>query len=283
MIDLSPTSIRHSFDRAAADYDEAAVLQRTVADELVSRFQWLRIAPATVLDVGTGTGYALPALRQHFRHSRIWACDISPGMVKRATSRRGFWRPVLLWASDGQTLPLPAGSVDCLYSNLAIQWMDPVRAFAEFRRVLRPHGVLMFSTFGPDTLTELRAAWAQVDDRPHVHNFVDMHDLGDLLLAAGFADPVLDVERYTLTYDAPGKALRDLKRIGAHNAHQARFAGLTGKARYRRFIDSYETFRRDGRLPLTYEVVYGQAWVGASGAPGPAVRSGRPTIPIKPL
>ena len=281
MNDLSPGAIRHSFDRAARHYDESAVLQRTVADELLSRFQWLRIEPATLLDVGTGTGYALPRLRRRFRKTRVLACDISWAMACAARHRRVLWRPSPVWVADAHDLPLCAGSIDCIYSSLALQWMDAPRAFAEFRRVLRGEGLLTFATFGPDTLRELRTAWAHVDDRPHVHSFMDMHDLGDALIEAGFSDPVLDVERYTLTYESVGAALRDLKRIGAHNAAAARFPGLTGKGRYRRFEQAYEGFRQDGRLPVTYEVVYGQAWV-PSGAPPPSIPSrGRPVIPIR--
>jgi malonyl-CoA O-methyltransferase len=281
MNDLSPGAIRHSFDRAARHYDESAVLQRAVADELLNRFQWLRIKPATLLDVGTGTGYALPHLRRRFRNTRVLACDIAWAMARAARSRRVLWRPSPVWVADAHDLPLRAQTIDCIYSSLALQWMDAPRAFAEFRRVLRGEGLLTFATFGPDTLRELRAAWAQVDDRPHVHNFVDMHDLGDALINAGFADPVLDIERYTLTYESAGAALRDLKHIGAHNAAAARFPGLTGKGRYRRFEQAYEKFRQGGRLPVTYEVVYGQAWVLA-GVPPPSLSStDRLVIPIR--
>ncbi len=281
MNDLSPEAIRHSFDRAARHYDESAVLQRTVADELLSRFQWLRIEPTTVLDVGTGTGYALPHLRRRFRRAQVLACDIAWAMAHAARLHRVLWRPSPVWVANAHNLPLRAQTIDCLYSSLALQWMDAPRAFAEFRRVLRGEGLLTFTTFGPDTLRELRAAWAQVDDRPHVHTFVDMHDLGDALVYAGFSDPVLDVERYTLTYESVRAALSDLKRIGAHNAAMARFPGLTGKGRYRRFEQAYESFRRDGRLPVTYEVVYGQAWV-PSGVPPPSIPSNaRAVIPIR--
>ena len=118
----------------------------------------------------------------------------------------------------------------------------------------------MFTTFGPDTLIELRRAWHAADDRPHVHGFLDMHDLGDMLMRAGFADPVLDVERLTLTYDEVMDVLRDLKRLGAHNAAVQRARGLTGKRQFARFRAAYETMRVGGRIPATYETVYGHAW-----------------------
>ncbi len=281
MTDLSQDAIRHNFDRAARSYDEGAVLQRKVADELLSRFQWLRGEPEVLLDVGTGTGYAIPHLRRRFRKTQVLACDIALSMARAARRHRGLWRPTPVWVADGHELPLRPAAVDWVYSSLALQWMDAPRAFAEFRRVLRPDGLFTFATFGPDTLQELRAAWAQVDDRPHIHTFVDMHDLGDALIGAGFADPVLDVERYTLTYGTARDALRDLKRIGAHNAAAGRFLGLTGKARYRRFEEACEVFRHDGRLPVTYEVVYGHAWVPKDVPPPFTPPSGRPVIPIR--
>ncbi len=260
MNNLNRFAIRSAFGRAAATYDEAAILQRAVGDHLLDRFQWLRIKPQAILDVGTGTGYALPRLRRRFRQSHVIGCDIAPAMVRAARRQRGLWRPSTLCVADGERLPLGSQSIDCIHSNLSLQWMDLGRAFVEFLRVLRPGGVLTFSTFGPDTLQELRDAWAKVDDRPHIHSFIDMHDVGDILIQAGFADPVLDVERFTLTYPTAHAALRDLKQIGARNAFQDRFRGLTGKGRYQGFLDAYERYRRDGRLPLTYEVVYGQAW-----------------------
>ena len=264
MNELSRAAIRLAFDRAAHTYDESAVLQRTVADQLIDRFQWLRIEPQVILDVGTGTGYALPYLRKRFRKAHVIGCDIAPAMLKEARRHRGLWRSSTLLAADGECLPIASHSVDCVYSNLSLQWMDLDRAFAEFLRILRPGGVLTFSTFGPDTLQELRTAWAEVDARPHVHSFVDMHNVGDALIHAGFADPVLDVERFTLTYDTATEALRDLKQIGARNAFKDRFAGLTGKAHYQRFVKAYDRYRDHGRLPVTYEVVYGQAWYPAT-------------------
>jgi len=279
MNELSRAAVRLAFDRAARTYDESAVLQRTVADQLIDRFQWLRVQPRVILDVGAGTGYALPHLRKRFRKSHVIGCDIAPLMLKEAKRHCGLWRRSTLFAADGEHLPLASQSVDCIYSNLSLQWMDLDRAFAEFLRVLRPGGVLTFSTFGPDTLKELRAAWAIVDARPHVHPFVDMHDVGDALIRAGFADPVLDVERFTLTYGTVNEALHDLKRIGAHNAFKSRFTGLTGKARYRSFVAAYDNYRSAGRLPVTYEVVYGQAWYPAA----PLSRDGEVDVPVASL
>src|SRR5581483_6378816 len=163
-------------------------------------------------------------------------------------------------------------------SNLALQWVNDLpRAFAEMHRVLAPGGLLMFSTFGPDTLKELKRAYEATDGRTHVSRFVDLHDIGDMLIAKRFADPVMDMEMLTLTYDRVRDLMRDLKAIGAHNATRGRPGGLSGKSQLARVEREYETFRRDGKLPATFEVVYGHAW-----KPLPRLSpTGKPVIEIK--
>jgi malonyl-CoA O-methyltransferase len=142
-----------------------------------------------------------------------------------------------------------------------LQWCEPPDAvFAEVRRVLKPQGVFLFASFGPDTLRELREAWASVDQHTHVNRFIDMHDLGDAMIRAGLAEPVLDVERFTLTYPDVMGLMRELKAIGAHNVTAGRPAGLTGRNALKQMTAAYEPCRRDGVLPASYEVVYGQAW-----------------------
>ena len=145
-------------------------------------------------------------------------------------------------------------------SNLALQWCQPMMVFNETRRVLRPGGLFVFTTFGPDTLRELRSAWSDVDGQPHVHSFLDLRDVGDLLLAAGFRDPVVDVERVVLHRRSVREVLRELKLIGAHNVAQGRSRGLTGKAHFTRFQQAYEALATPQGIPVTYEVVYGHAW-----------------------
>jgi malonyl-CoA O-methyltransferase len=276
---LDLAQVKRSFERAARRYDEVAVLQARVREHLLGRLDLVKISPAVALDLGCGTAHAAEALARRYRGARVLGLDLAESMLREARRRHRFRRPMGLVCGDLRRLPLPDSSVDLVFSNLALQWSDDLdSALAELRRVLRPHGLLTFTTLGPDTLKELRAAWAQADDAVHVHGFADMHDVGDALVRAGFAEPVLDVEMYALTYADARAALRDLKALGAQNASAARTRGLTGRRRYSAFESAYERFRRDGTLPATYEVVYAQAWGPAAGAPA---RDGIARIPIE--
>ena len=265
---LQQRSLRNAFDRAAEQYDEVAVLQREVGERIMQRLELIRIEPHTILDVGAGTGVFSLALSRRYRKSRVLALDLAPRMLHQARKRKGWFSRQGFICGDANRLPIASDSVDLIFSNFTLQWCGELdQAFAEFRRVLRPGGLLMFSTLGPDTLRELRQSWRAVDDRPHVHEFIDMHDVGDALLRAGLTDPVMDVENFTLAYADAMQLMRELKTIGAHNAHVDRPAGLTGKGRLRRVIEAYEGLRKDGVLPATYEVVYGHAW-GPTSGPG---------------
>ncbi len=253
---------RRTFSRAAAGYDAAAVLQHEIADRMIERLDYVRLQPRSILDVGCGTGRAAEALLRRYPGAEVVALDFALPMLAQVRCRGRWRRRPRCVCGDMDRLPLAPARFDLVFSNAAIQWSaDPAAALAEMHRVLRPGGLLMFSSFGPDTLQELRAAWAVVDGRPHVHRFIDMHDYGDMLVAAGFADPVMDVERLTLTYREVRDLLRDLKAIGANNAAEGRARGLTGKARLAAFAAAYERFRNaEGRLPASYEVIYGHAW-----------------------
>ena len=255
---------RRNFEQAAERYDSVAVLQREIADRLLERLDYVRLEPERVLDLGAGTGYAVEALHRRYRKARVIALDFAHGMLLQAR-RRGRWlrRPLCLCA-DAEALPLADGTVDLIVSNATFQWCNDLdRTFAECLRVLRPGGLLMFTTFGPDTLKELRQAWGQVDGASHVSPFLDMHDVGDALVRARFADPVMDTERMTLTYPAVRELMQDLKILGAGNATADRPRGLTGRARLAALDAAYEIHRSDGRLPASYEVVYGHAWAPA--------------------
>jgi malonyl-CoA O-methyltransferase len=276
--------VRRGFDRAAATYDEAAVLQREICGRLLEHLDPIRLAPAGVLDLGCGTGHAFDALAKRFPAAALVGIDIASAMLARATDRSPWWRRLLgarppsLVCADAERLPLASSSMDLVFSNLALQWCDPGRVFPEAARALSTNGLFLFSTFGPDTLKELRAAFAQADGAPHVNRFIDMHDLGDALVHAGFADPVMEMETVTLEYDTVLAVARDLKAIGAVNSLPARTRGLPGRARWRRMTEAYEHFRRDGVLPATWEVIYGHAWK----APSKRLADGRQVVAFAP-
>jgi len=264
--------MRRAFERAADTYDQASPLQREVGQRLLERLELVRLAPTLVLDVGCGTGVGSRALAQRYPKARVLGLDIATAMLRVARLGDPWWRRTFAGIAGGNVptyvggdlehLPLPESSVQLLCSNLALQWSnDLAAAFAEFRRVLAPGGLLMFSTFGPDTLRELRQAFAGLDGYTHVNRFMDMHDIGDELAYAGFATPVVDMEYITLTYADLMGLLRELKAIGAHNVTSGRGHGLMGKNAWRAMLGNYEKLRRDGRLPATYEVIYGHAWV----------------------
>ena len=267
-------AVWRAFGRAASTYDAAAVLQREIGARLASRLDVVKLDPAAILDAGCGTGEAVGGLSARYPRARIVAVDAAPAMVAAARERAARGRPLAarllgrfappgaaFACADVAALPLRAGSVDLVWSNLVFQWVgDLPRAFAECRRVLKVGGLFTFTTFGPDTLKELREAFARVDAQPHVNRFVDLHDLGDLLVDAGFADPVVDREMLTVTYATPQALLGDLKAIGATNQAPGRRRGLTGRGRHRALVEALSAFARDGRIPATFEVVYGHAW-----------------------
>ncbi|MBI2802408.1 MAG: malonyl-ACP O-methyltransferase BioC [Gammaproteobacteria bacterium] len=260
--ELRPRDVRASFNRSAPRYDEYAFLQREIGDRLIDRLGFMRLTPALVVDLGAGTGYCARRLEQQYPQSRVLLIDLASDMltIARRQARRWFSR-LLFMTADAAQLAVHDSTADLVFSNLMLQWCDGLNsALSECRRVLRPGGLLLFSTLGPDTLRELRTAWAAVDETPHVNRFLDMHDVGDALVNAGFSSPVLDREFVALTYADAVAVMRDLKGIGAHNVQAHRARGLFGKQAFSAFTTAYEQFRVDGRLPSTYEVIFGHAW-----------------------
>ena len=269
---------RRAFERIAAQYDASAVLQREVAQRMDERLSGIRHQPSMILDAGSGTGYGAALLHIRYPQATVCELDLAEGMLRVSREKQrqsASWLARLLprkqpWqvCADMGRLPLADASVDMIWSNLALHWLTPPdSAFAEFRRVLKPGGLLMFSTLGPDTLQELRAAFAASDAPPAVHPFIDMHDLGDALLRAGLAEPVMDMEKIVLTYDDVAAVVRDVKAAGSHNAYDEKHAALMGKRRWQHICAAYEVWRdKAGRLPATYEIVYGHAWRGTEAA-----------------
>jgi len=265
-LNIDKKAARHSFNRAASSYDSVAILQREVGQRLIERLDIVKKSPDTILDVGCGTGSVTTLLANRYRKASVYAVDFAEQMLAVAVTRQS-WRQKLLQrairvvCADAEKLPIKSNSMDFIFSNLTLQWCgDLDRTFAEFRRILKPGGLLMFTTLGPDTLKELRSSWNSIDTNQHVHTFIDMHDIGDALVRAGLSDPVMDVEYFTMTYDDVKKLMRELKQLGAHNASAQRSQQLTGKTQFKSMLRNYEQFRLNGTYPATYEVVYGHAW-----------------------
>jgi malonyl-CoA O-methyltransferase len=262
--------VRRNFARAASTYDQVSVLQREVGSRMLERLDYVRIEPQRVLDLGCGTGASLTSLQERYPKATLLGVDFSDPMLRagQAQGSRLRWllpflrsqRPLLL-AADATSLPFSSHSIDLLWSNLMLHWLDdPLSAFREVHRLLKHDGLLMFSTLGPDTLKELRASFA--DGYLHTQRFTDMHDYGDMLVACGFADPVMDAEVLTMTYASFDDLLSDLRRSGSACAMRARRHGLMGRLAWVEARAAYEQLARAGRLPATIEVVYGHAWKG---------------------
>ncbi|WP_363799592.1 malonyl-ACP O-methyltransferase BioC [Lysobacter firmicutimachus] len=272
--------VRRSFSRAAHGYDDAAALQREVGARLSETLDYLddRV-PEVVVDVGCGPGHLTAAMQQRWPRAQVIGLDLALPMLREARGHAGSgsWRPRLLGGprrpdlvcADARALPLRDASVDVLFSNLCLQWVEDLPAvFAGFRRVLKPGGLLLVSTFGPDTLFELRGAFAEADSAPHVSLFPSIAQFGDALIAAGFKNPVLDRDEFVLGHPDLGHLMRELRTLGATNAMSDRRRSLTGRARFARAAQAYEALRGgDGRLPATWEVIYAHAWGPAPGAP----------------
>jgi len=254
--------VRRLADRAARDYEDAAWLPRQVADGLMEHLAPVRIAPARILDAGAGTGICSRLLARRFPGARIFALDSSIPMLCSARGRTRRWFSKHAYAcGDAESLPVADRSMDLVVSSLMLPSCgSPDAVLDEFHRVLAPEGLLMFTSLGPDTLRELRDSWLTIDRGVHVHAFIDMHDVGDALLRAGFQDVVMDTERLTGRYPNVAALTGELKRLGSSSAARGSRKGLMAPNLVAAMAGAYEQRRSRHTLPASFEVVFGHGW-----------------------
>ncbi len=261
-ITINKTQVRQAFSQSATSYDSVAVLQQEINSRLLERLQYIKYQPQTILDLGSGTGSGSRGLKKRYKHAKIFALDFALPMLQQAKAKAGWLDNTQYICGDAERLPIQSHSMGMLYSNLMLQWCDNLEhTFYEWHRILAPNSLVMFTTFGPDTLRELKASWANVDNYSHVNQFVDMYDIGDQLLKAGFVDPVMDAEWLTLTYNDVYALMKDLKTLGSHNMTSNRCQHFTSKSTLKAMVQAYEYYRQDGVIPASYEVIYGHAWM----------------------
>lgn len=270
--------VRRAFSRAATTYDAVAHVQRNAQARLLESLDFLddpalaRPPPQRVLDLGCGTGAASVALQKRWPKAQIVSMDLALPMLHHARSASKRWNPFAQVpqpvCADARALPLAEGSVDVIFSNLCLQWVEDLGAVLNgFRRALKPQGLLLFSTFGPETLWELRSAFAHADAAPHVSPFVDIAGIGDALVNAGFFQPVVDREEEVTHYPNLPALMHELRALGATNALRSRRTTLTGRSRFAAASTAYETHRAAAGLPATWEIVSAMAWAPEPGAP----------------
>jgi len=267
--------VRDSFNKAAETYDAFAIVQREVCKRLLERLDYIKIEPKMILDIGAGTGQGNQGLARCYPDAQIIAMDLAenmllinraktslqPGLAEKVKNLFNSRPAHQFVCADAEQLPFADASMDMVFSSLTIQWCSNLsKLFNEFRRVLKPGGLLMFTTLGAETLHELRASWAEVSDKIHVNHFTDMHDIGDALYNVQVENPVMDNETIVLNYQSIKQILIELKAVGAHNQNMGREKALTGKNRLQAMYKAYEKFRTDEGFPVTYEVLYGHAW-----------------------
>jgi malonyl-CoA O-methyltransferase len=265
--EIDAAAAQRHFCRTAATAEQTAFLARELAARMAERLDYIRFKPARILDLGCGHGADLALLAKHYPQSQHLGLDFAlpvlqqnwraPGFIEKLLGKKS---PAPRICANAAALPLKRASIDLVWSNLLLNWVtDPMDLFKEIHRILNIDGLLMFCTLGPDSLRELRSALpATAGER--VHRFIDMHDLGDCLVRAGFSDPVMDMQTLTLTYSSADTLFTDLRHSGCSNAAQSRPKGLSGKAGWQQARQTIEATRQDGRIPVSVEVIFGHAW-----------------------
>lgn len=275
----SNKEICNAFNRCAKQYEQAAKVQEEIGRRLFERLDYLKINPRYVLDLGCGTGLFSRELKKKYPDALVISLDLAFEMLKQTQKKQRLWRKWPLTCGDMAHLPFADGVFDLVFANQVVHWVNPLSTgVSEINRVMRADGCLMFSTLGPDTFTEIRQSFASADLFAHTNMFADMHDVGDCLMKERFLDPVMDMERLTVHYPNLQNLVRALKDQGVRNVNSARNPGLTGRQVWTTFEKAYQTLcAENGSYPLTYEVVYGHAWKGASRRAGAQVET---LIPI---
>ena len=278
--ELRPRDIRRRFDLAADRFHEADFVHRVTREGLLERVRPMTVNAATVIDLGSATGAAIPALQKRFRGARVIAVDFSAAMLRAVRRGRTFFSRRYAVQADARSLPFADASIDVIFSNLMLPWVDsPDAVFAEIARVLRKDGLFAFASLGPDSLLEIRRAWQAVDAGEHVNRFPDMHDIGDGLVRSGLRDPVLDVDRLSVNYRDARALFRDLTAAGARNSLGNRQRGLTGRGRFRQFTDAL--FASGENRSLSLELVYGHCWGSGVGRDGTDIVVDAGKIPVR--
>jgi malonyl-CoA O-methyltransferase len=267
---LNDDHIRRRFERSASNFDRADFVHATTRDGLLARIEPLLVEAKTVVDLGSATGAASKLLGKRFPKARVVSVDIAHGMLQKARSRKSWFQKTSFAQADASALPFANESIDVIFSNQLLPWFsNPDPVFAEVARVLKKGGVFAFATLGPDSLQELSRAWRQIDDEVHVNRFPDMHNLGDGLVNAGLSDPVLDVDRLSITYPDTESLFRDLTAAGARNTLRQRRDSLTGKQRFGAMTAALAANANNGKIMLDLELVFGHCW-GAGPKMNPA-------------
>ncbi|MEM7430395.1 MAG: methyltransferase domain-containing protein [Pseudomonadota bacterium] len=260
---MSVTPHQHRWDRAATAFDSADFVHRRTCDGLFDRLEPMRLEPTRVVDLGAATGTATALLAKRYRRAEVIAVDSSAAMLELAKKKRPWFSKMRTLRADARQIPLDDHSVDLVFCNLLLPHIHDVKGLlTEVSRLLRKDGLFLFSTLGPDSFAELRDAWQRVDDRPHVANFADMHDVGDAMLRARFREPVLDVEHLTVSYRSSESLFADLTAAGARGYLPNRQPGLVGKHRFQTFRDSLESEATNDAFGVTLELVFGHCWGG---------------------